>query len=109
MKAPTLVFAAMAAIRIASATDLAPYPGELRGKIIQITRDGMLVDGAFKTGETDDTSRPIILSGTFFLRGIKRDMVDGDPIDVKALLDGSYSYTTVLGATVTVKALRYSD
>ncbi len=69
----------------------------------------MLVAGAFKTDETDTTSRPIIVSGTFFLRGFKGNAVDGDNIDVKALPDGTYSYTTVLGASATVKALRFVD
>ena len=91
------------------ATDLAPYPGELRGKIIQITKDGVLIDGAFKTGETDATSRPIFVTGTLFLKGFKGNVVDGDAIDVKALSDGIYTYTTVLGASATVKAFRFVD
>jgi hypothetical protein len=93
------------------ATEWAAYPGELRGTIIQVVAGdgGMLVDGAFKTGETDKSANPIIVSGTFFLRRFTGNAVDGDRIDVQALPDGSYNYQTVTGASATVKALRFSD
>jgi hypothetical protein len=111
MKTKTLYVALIyCALASANATDLQPYPGELRGRIMQVVAGGgMLVDGAFKTDETDATRRPIIVSGTFFLRGFKGNAVDGDNIDVKALPDGTYSYTTVRDAIATVRALRFVD
>jgi hypothetical protein len=87
---------------LAAATD--GVPGELRGTIVQISGDGMLVDGAFKRDVLGDT----IFPGPFFLKGFTRG-ADGDAIDVKALPAGMYTYVTVLGATRTVKALSYSN
>lgn len=80
--------------------------GELRGTITWISKDGMLVEGAFRRRTMGDS----IFPGPFFLSGFKsKEAVDGMGINVKALPAGTYTYTTVLGGSKTVKALRYSD
>ena len=81
-------------------------PGELRGTIAWIRKDGMLVEGAFRRRIMGDS----IFPGPFFLTGFNnKEAVDGMGINVKALPAGSYTYVTVLGGSRTVKALRYSD
>jgi hypothetical protein len=82
------------------------FPGELRGTITWVSKDGMLVEGAFKRNVTSGDS---IFPGPFFLTGFIKEAVDGMGINVKALPAGTYTYVTVLGASRTVKALRCSN
>jgi hypothetical protein len=83
--------------------------GELRGEIIQVTEAGFLVDGAFKGLIEGSGVSFVVISGTFFLTGFNKEAVEGQGINVKALPAGTYTYITVLGASRTVKALRYAE
>jgi hypothetical protein len=80
-------------------------PGVLRGRIVGVAKDGIVVDGAFRR---DVTTGDSIFAGPFFLIGFKREAIDGMAIEVKALPAGTHTYSTAFGLR-TVKALRYSD
>lgn len=107
-----IVFTAFIALAgVARSDRFKDYPGELRGTIVQIaTGDGgILVNGAFKTDELDNSRQPVFLTGIFFLKGFRGNAVDGDSVKVKAYRDGKYTYKTALGSVATVTALKYSD
>jgi hypothetical protein len=61
-------------------------PGELRGTIDWISKEGMLVDGAFKRRVMGNT----IFGGPFFLTGYNKEAVDGQAIDaLPCLMDST--------------------
>ena len=88
-----------------------PVPGEqiVSGKVLQkITgddktrEDGLLLDVVDVTGAND---RAVV-----FLVGYPKyaDAVDGEMVNVKGISSGTFSYTSTLGATKTVRKLKYS-
>jgi len=79
--------------------------GQLLGTVVQSTADGILIDGAFKTGDT----RSAVFRGMFLLMGVGKELIAETPVNVKAVPAGTYTYTTVLGAESTIRALRFSD
>jgi hypothetical protein len=96
----------------------APYPGILRGTVTQALKEGVLVDGVFKTGDKDSKGNdihdvPISIEATFWVRmngqEYDKQLFSGDKIGIRATPDGSFTYTTALGAQSTVRAVRFTD
>jgi hypothetical protein len=81
-------------------------PGKFDGMILQITADGMRIEGVF---HRDINGGNPDFGGEFFLKGYAGSAADGQAISsVPSLPAGFYTYTTVLGAERTIRALRYT-
>jgi hypothetical protein len=96
----------------------APYPGILHGTVIQALKEGVLVDGVFTTGAKDSNGNdthaaPIRIEATFWVRmegqEYDKQLFGGDTVGIRATPDGSFTYTTALGASSTVRAVRFTD
>jgi hypothetical protein len=94
----------------------APYPGILRGTVIQALKEGVLVDGVFTSGPTSTPTgyEPgVSIEATFWVRmageNYAKQLFSGDRIGIRATPDGSFTYTTALGAQQTVRAVRFAD
>jgi hypothetical protein len=87
-------------------TEPMEFPGKFDGKVLQVTADGMRVEGVF---HRDINGGNPDFGGEFFLKGCPRSAADGQSIgSVPVLPAGLYTYTTLLGAERTVRALRYT-
>ena len=68
----------------------------VEGKVVQVMDGGLLVDGAWLQGER-------IGRGVFIIKHVTGRVVDGSRVSTMAADVGITSYTTVLGATKTVR------
>jgi len=75
---------------------------KIQGKVIQVVKEGIILERDAWEGVTDGRPRPLLggSDAPIFLRGHSRQdaKVDGDLIDVDAFPDGIFSYTNTLGA-----------
>src|SRR5262249_30889152 len=104
----TSALAALSVVAIGGGWQPEPmeFPGKFDGTILQITTDGMRVEGVF---HRDINGGNPDFGGEFFLKGYSGSAADGEAISsVPSLPAGFYTYTTVLGAERTIRALRYT-
>jgi hypothetical protein len=100
----------MAALTFVHADDQwSAFPAHLRGRIIQVVNSGILLAGSFDTGDRDGAANPIVLRGTFFLRGSSPSQFEGDKIDLMAIPDGAYDYTNTQGAAAHIRAFKRTE
>lgn len=102
----TLTVTALSVVAIGGGWQPEPmeFPGKFDGTILQITTDGMRVEGVF---HRDINAGNPDFGGEFFLKGYPGSAADGEAVSsVPSLPAGFYTYTTVLGAERTIRALR---